>query len=154
MLGERGAGLSHGAPQPSHLLVPLPPRFLIKSYLNTQKSPGSASKGSLPQSVAYLTAPDLARCPAQTAADFLQPELYTTAWAHVAVRWAMRRNQLSHLEAGSFTLRAFGVGWGGQSWILFQKPAPFSNLLTPLGFCHEGQREGKFTPVTSPSCSR
>ena len=71
---------------PPHLLAPLPPRFLIKSYPNTQKSPGSASKGSLPQSVAYLTAPDLARCPAQTAADFLRPELYTMAWAHVAVR--------------------------------------------------------------------
>lgn len=79
-------GCPMGPPQPSHLLVPLPPRFLIKSYLNTQKSPGSASKGSLPQSVAYLTAPEVARCPARTAADFLHPELYTKAWAHVAVR--------------------------------------------------------------------
>ncbi|MXQ83129.1 hypothetical protein E5288_WYG018867 [Bos mutus] len=78
-------------------------RFLIKSYLNTQKSPGSASKGSLPQSVAYLTAPDLARCPAQTAADFLQPELYTTAWAHVAVR--LIKDSVHHLQ----TLRQAGA---------------------------------------------
>ncbi|XP_061253389.1 peroxisomal acyl-coenzyme A oxidase 2 isoform X4 [Bos javanicus] len=77
--------------------------FLIKSYLNTQKSPGSASKGSLPQSVAYLTAPDLARCPAQTAADFLQPELYTTAWAHVAVR--LIKDSVHHLQ----TLRQAGA---------------------------------------------
>ncbi|XP_006041428.2 peroxisomal acyl-coenzyme A oxidase 2 isoform X1 [Bubalus bubalis] len=78
-------------------------RFLIKSYLNTQKSPGSASKGSLPQSVAYLTAPDLARCPAQTAADFLHPELYTTAWAHVAVR--LIKDSVHHLQ----TLRQAGA---------------------------------------------
>ncbi|XP_027378327.1 peroxisomal acyl-coenzyme A oxidase 2 isoform X1 [Bos indicus] len=78
-------------------------RFLIKSYLNTQKSPGSALKGSLPQSVAYLTAPDLARCPAQTAADFLQPELYTTAWAHVAVR--LIKDSVHHLQ----TLRQAGA---------------------------------------------
>ncbi|XP_055270172.1 peroxisomal acyl-coenzyme A oxidase 2 isoform X3 [Moschus berezovskii] len=78
-------------------------RFLIKSYLNTQKSPGSASKASLPQSVAYLTAPDLARCPAQTAADFLHPELYTTAWAHVAVR--LIKDSVHHLE----TLRQAGA---------------------------------------------
>ncbi|XP_043741367.1 peroxisomal acyl-coenzyme A oxidase 2 isoform X2 [Cervus elaphus] len=78
-------------------------RFLIKSYLNTQKSPGSASKGSLPQSVAYLTAPDLARCPAQTAADFLRPELYTAAWAHVAVR--LIKDSVHHLQ----TLRQAGA---------------------------------------------
>ncbi|XP_045434955.1 peroxisomal acyl-coenzyme A oxidase 2 [Pipistrellus kuhlii] len=61
-------------------------RFLLKSYLQAQASAGSASKTSLPRSVAYLTAPDLARCPAQRAADFLRPGLYTRAWAHVAVR--------------------------------------------------------------------
>ncbi|XP_040102445.1 peroxisomal acyl-coenzyme A oxidase 2 [Oryx dammah] len=78
-------------------------RFLIKSYLNTQKSPGSASKGSLPQSVAYLTAPGVARCPARRAADFLHPELYTTAWAHVAVR--LIKDSVHHLQ----TLRQAGA---------------------------------------------
>lgn len=78
-------------------------RFLIKSYLNTQKCPGSTPKGPLPQSVAYLTAPDLARCPAQTAADFLRPELYTTAWAHVAVR--LIKDSVHHLQ----TLRQAGA---------------------------------------------
>lgn len=62
------------------------PRFLVKSYLQAQATPGSTSQRSLPQSVAYLSAPDLARCPAQKAADFLHPELYTTAWTHVAAR--------------------------------------------------------------------
>ncbi|XP_027814039.2 peroxisomal acyl-coenzyme A oxidase 2 [Ovis aries] len=78
-------------------------RFLIKSYLNTQKSPGSASKGSLPQSVTYLTAPEVARCPARTAADFLHPKLYTTAWAHVAVR--LIKDSVHHLQ----TLRQAGA---------------------------------------------
>ncbi|XP_045386683.1 LOW QUALITY PROTEIN: peroxisomal acyl-coenzyme A oxidase 2 [Lemur catta] len=61
-------------------------RFLVKSYLQAQVSPGSASQRSLPPSVEYLTAPDLPRCAAQRAADFLCPELYTTAWAHAATR--------------------------------------------------------------------
>lgn len=83
-LEEGGAGMSHSTPHP---LLPLPtPRFLIKSYLQAQASPGSTLQRSFPQSVAYLTAPDLARCPAQKAVDFLHPELYTRAWAHVAVR--------------------------------------------------------------------
>ncbi|KAM5314019.1 peroxisomal acyl-coenzyme A oxidase 2 isoform 1-T2 [Glossophaga mutica] len=61
-------------------------RFLVKSYLQVQAAPGSTPKKPLPQSVAYLTAPDLARCPAQRAADFLHPEVYIRAWAHVAIR--------------------------------------------------------------------
>ncbi|EQB77223.1 hypothetical protein CB1_000265016 [Camelus ferus] len=60
--------------------------FLVKIYLQAQESPGSTSQRSLPQSVAYLTAPDQTRCPAQRAADFLHPEHYTMAWAHVATR--------------------------------------------------------------------
>lgn len=71
-------------------------RFLMKSYLQAQASPGSASKRSLPQSVAYLTAPDLARCPAQRAADFLHPDVYTRAWAHVAVR--LIKDSVHHLQ--------------------------------------------------------
>ncbi|XP_057560535.1 peroxisomal acyl-coenzyme A oxidase 2 isoform X2 [Hippopotamus amphibius kiboko] len=71
-------------------------RFLVKSYLQAQESPGSTSQRPLPQSVAYLTAPALARCPAQSAADFLQPQLYTTAWAHVAVR--LIKDSVHHLH--------------------------------------------------------
>ncbi|XP_059796042.1 peroxisomal acyl-coenzyme A oxidase 2 isoform X2 [Balaenoptera ricei] len=68
-------------------------RFLVKSYLQAQES---TSQRSLPQSVAYLTAPDLARCPAQKVADFLHPELYTTAWAHVAAR--LIKDSVHHLQ--------------------------------------------------------
>ncbi|XP_059965479.1 peroxisomal acyl-coenzyme A oxidase 2 isoform X3 [Mesoplodon densirostris] len=68
-------------------------RFLVKSYLQAQES---TSQRSLPQSVAYLTAPDLAKCPAQKVADFLHPELYTTAWAHVAAR--LIKDSVHHLQ--------------------------------------------------------
>ncbi|XP_068413931.1 peroxisomal acyl-coenzyme A oxidase 2 [Eschrichtius robustus] len=68
-------------------------RFLVKSYLQAQES---TSQRSLPQSVAYLTAPHLARCPAQKVADFLHPELYTTAWAHVAAR--LIKDSVHHLQ--------------------------------------------------------
>nr|XP_030723424.1 peroxisomal acyl-coenzyme A oxidase 2 isoform X3 [Globicephala melas] len=68
-------------------------RFLVKSYLQAQES---TSQRSLPQSVAYLTAPDLAKCPAQNVADFLHPELYTTAWAHVAAR--LIKDSVHHLQ--------------------------------------------------------
>ncbi|XP_008839418.1 peroxisomal acyl-coenzyme A oxidase 2 [Nannospalax galili] len=61
-------------------------RFLMKNYLQAQVSPGSTEQKSLPQSVMYLATPGPARCPAQTAADFLSPELYTTAWAHAVTR--------------------------------------------------------------------
>lgn len=85
-LWERGVlGCPPGAPHPLTCLPP-PPRFLVKSYLQSQAPAGSTSERPLPQSVAYLTAPDLARCPAQRPADFLRPELYTRAWVHVAVR--------------------------------------------------------------------
>ncbi|XP_042535804.1 peroxisomal acyl-coenzyme A oxidase 2 [Dipodomys spectabilis] len=59
-------------------------RFLAKNYLQAQLSP--TKRKPLPQSVAYLAMPDQSRCPAQMAADFLLPELYVTAWAHVATR--------------------------------------------------------------------
>ncbi|XP_076984969.1 peroxisomal acyl-coenzyme A oxidase 2 isoform X2 [Tamandua tetradactyla] len=71
-------------------------RFLVKNYLQAQVTPGSTSQKSLPQSVTYLTMPSLARCPAQQAADFLCPELYTTAWAHVAVR--LIKDSVHHLQ--------------------------------------------------------
>nr|XP_006196518.1 peroxisomal acyl-coenzyme A oxidase 2 isoform X1 [Vicugna pacos]XP_015091879.2 peroxisomal acyl-coenzyme A oxidase 2 isoform X1 [Vicugna pacos]XP_015091901.1 peroxisomal acyl-coenzyme A oxidase 2 isoform X1 [Vicugna pacos]XP_015091902.1 peroxisomal acyl-coenzyme A oxidase 2 isoform X1 [Vicugna pacos]XP_015091907.1 peroxisomal acyl-coenzyme A oxidase 2 isoform X1 [Vicugna pacos]XP_015091911.1 peroxisomal acyl-coenzyme A oxidase 2 isoform X1 [Vicugna pacos]XP_031542223.1 peroxisomal acyl-coe len=80
-------------------------RFLVKIYLQAQESPGSTSQRSLPQSVAYLTAPDQTRCPAQRAADFLHPELYTTAWAHVATR--LIKDSAHHLQ----TLMKSGADW-------------------------------------------
>ncbi|KAL2803598.1 peroxisomal acyl-coenzyme A oxidase 2 [Daubentonia madagascariensis] len=78
-------------------------RFLVKSYLQAQVSPGSTSQRSLPPSVAYLTTSDLSRCPAQRAADFLCSELYTTAWAHVATR--LIKDSVHHLQ----TLTQSGV---------------------------------------------
>lgn len=61
-------------------------RFLMKSYLQAQVSAGSTPQKPLPPSVMYLAIPGPARCAAQTAADFLCPDLYTTAWAHVSTR--------------------------------------------------------------------
>ncbi|XP_006917564.2 peroxisomal acyl-coenzyme A oxidase 2 [Pteropus alecto] len=71
-------------------------RFLVKSYMQVQASPVSTSQRSLPKSVAYLITPGLDRCPAQRAADFLHPELYTMAWAHVAVR--LIKDSVHHLQ--------------------------------------------------------
>ncbi|XP_030162971.1 peroxisomal acyl-coenzyme A oxidase 2 isoform X2 [Lynx canadensis] len=71
-------------------------RFLEKNYLQAQASQDSTSQRSLPQSVAYLTAADLAKCPAQKAADFLHPQLYTKAWAHVAAR--LIKDSAHHLQ--------------------------------------------------------
>ncbi|XP_012494144.1 PREDICTED: peroxisomal acyl-coenzyme A oxidase 2 isoform X2 [Propithecus coquereli] len=93
-------------------------RFLVKSYRQAQVSPGSTSQRSLPSSVAYLTAPDLSRCPAQRAADFLCPELYTTAWAHVATR--LIKDSVHHLQ----TLMQSGAdqheAWNQTTVILLQ----------------------------------
>nr|XP_034354854.1 peroxisomal acyl-coenzyme A oxidase 2 isoform X2 [Arvicanthis niloticus] len=61
-------------------------RFLMKSYLQAQVSPGSTPQKPLPQSVMYLATPKPARCSAQTAADFLCPDVYTTAWEYVSAR--------------------------------------------------------------------
>ncbi|XP_050017066.1 peroxisomal acyl-coenzyme A oxidase 2 isoform X2 [Alexandromys fortis] len=61
-------------------------RFLMKSYLQAQVSAGSTPQKHLPPSVMYLAIPGPARCAVQTAADFLCPDLYTTAWAHVSTR--------------------------------------------------------------------
>ncbi|XP_053456297.1 peroxisomal acyl-coenzyme A oxidase 2 isoform X2 [Nycticebus coucang] len=71
-------------------------RFLVKNYLQAQMSTGSTSPKSLPPSVVYLTASDLSRCPAQSPVDFLCPELYTTAWAHVATR--LTKDSVHHLQ--------------------------------------------------------
>ncbi|KAM6169618.1 peroxisomal acyl-coenzyme A oxidase 2 [Rhynchocyon petersi] len=71
-------------------------RFLMNTYLRIQTTPGFTSQKSLPQSVGYLTAPALARCPAQKAADFLCPKLYTAAWAHMAAR--LIKDSVHHLQ--------------------------------------------------------
>ncbi|KAM5188618.1 peroxisomal acyl-coenzyme A oxidase 2 [Callospermophilus lateralis] len=71
-------------------------RFLVKSYLQAKMSPDSAPQKPLPQSVEYLARPVLARCPAQKAADFLCPELYTAAWAHAAAR--LIEDSVHHLQ--------------------------------------------------------
>nr|XP_054360633.1 peroxisomal acyl-coenzyme A oxidase 2 isoform X3 [Mirounga angustirostris] len=86
-------------------------RFLVKNYLQAQAqaTPGSTLQKSLPQSIAYLTTTDLARCPAQKAADFLHPKLYTTAWAHVATR--LIKDSVHHLE----TVMQSGADWD-EAW--------------------------------------
>nr|XP_027807116.1 peroxisomal acyl-coenzyme A oxidase 2 [Marmota flaviventris] len=71
-------------------------RFLVKSYPQAKVSPDSAPQKPLPQSVEYLARPVLARCPAQKAADFLCPELYTAAWAHAAAR--LIEDSVHHLQ--------------------------------------------------------
>ncbi|XP_002913577.1 peroxisomal acyl-coenzyme A oxidase 2 isoform X2 [Ailuropoda melanoleuca] len=84
-------------------------RFLVKNYQQAHPTPGSTLQRSLPQSVAYLATTDLARCPAQKAADFLHPKLYTTAWAHVATR--LVKDSVNHLE----TLMQSGADWD-EAW--------------------------------------
>uniref|UniRef100_A0A8I5YPM1 Acyl-coenzyme A oxidase n=1 Tax=Pongo abelii TaxID=9601 RepID=A0A8I5YPM1_PONAB len=107
-------------------------RFLVKSYLQTQMSPGSTPQRSLPPSVAYLTAPDLARCPAQRAADFLCPELYTTAWAHVAAR--LIKDSVQHLQ----TLMQSGAdqheAWNQTTVIHLQAAKAHCYYVTVKGF--------------------
>ncbi|XP_037594043.1 peroxisomal acyl-coenzyme A oxidase 2 [Cebus imitator] len=130
-LGVRGAGLSHRVSPLS--LPPLPPpRFLVKNYLQTQMSPGSAPQRSLPPSVAYLAAPVLARCPAQRAADFLCPELYTTAWAHVAAR--LIKDSVHHLQ----TLTQSGAdqheAWNQTTVIHLQAAKAHCYYVTVKGF--------------------
>ncbi|EDL94161.1 acyl-Coenzyme A oxidase 2, branched chain, isoform CRA_b [Rattus norvegicus] len=61
-------------------------RFLMKSYLQAQASPGATPQKPLPQSVMYIATQRPARCSAQTAADFRCPDVYTTAWAYVSTR--------------------------------------------------------------------
>ncbi|XP_060058994.1 peroxisomal acyl-coenzyme A oxidase 2 isoform X2 [Erinaceus europaeus] len=80
-------------------------RFLVKSYQQVQGAPGSTLHSALARSVAYLAEPGLARCPAQKAADFLQPELYTKAWAHVATR--LIKSSMHRLQ----TLMQSGADW-------------------------------------------
>uniref|UniRef100_A0A2K5S8M3 Acyl-coenzyme A oxidase n=1 Tax=Cebus imitator TaxID=2715852 RepID=A0A2K5S8M3_CEBIM len=108
------------------------PEFLVKNYLQTQMSPGSAPQRSLPPSVAYLAAPVLARCPAQRAADFLCPELYTTAWAHVAAR--LIKDSVHHLQ----TLTQSGAdqheAWNQTTVIHLQAAKAHCYYVTVKGF--------------------
>uniref|UniRef100_A0A7N9IGK7 Acyl-coenzyme A oxidase n=1 Tax=Macaca fascicularis TaxID=9541 RepID=A0A7N9IGK7_MACFA len=107
-------------------------RFLVKSYLQTQMSPGSTPQRSLPPSVGYLATPDLARCPAQRAADFLCPELYTTAWAHVAAR--LIKDSVHHLQ----TLTQSGAdqheAWNQTTVIHLQAAKAHCYYVTVKGF--------------------
>uniref|UniRef100_I0FN45 Acyl-coenzyme A oxidase n=1 Tax=Macaca mulatta TaxID=9544 RepID=I0FN45_MACMU len=107
-------------------------RFLVKSYLQTQMSPGSTPQRSLPPSVTYLATPDLARCPAQRAADFLCPELYTTAWAHVAAR--LIKDSVHHLQ----TLTQSGAdqheAWNQTTVIHLQAAKAHCYYVTVKGF--------------------
>uniref|UniRef100_H9H7D6 Acyl-coenzyme A oxidase n=1 Tax=Monodelphis domestica TaxID=13616 RepID=H9H7D6_MONDO len=61
-------------------------RYLVKSYLQIQSSQDSESHKVLPQSIQYFASTRTDRCPAQKAVDFLNPALYTEAYAHVAAR--------------------------------------------------------------------
>ncbi|XP_007935481.1 peroxisomal acyl-coenzyme A oxidase 2 [Orycteropus afer afer] len=93
-------------------------RFLVNNHLQAQMSPDTTSTRSPPQSVTYLTAPVLARCPAQQAADFLCPELYTAAWAHMVAR--LIKDSVHHLQ----TLTQSGVdrhtAWNQTTVLLVQ----------------------------------
>ncbi|KAL0600964.1 Peroxisomal acyl-coenzyme A oxidase 2 [Plecturocebus cupreus] len=107
-------------------------RFLVKNYLQTQMSPGSTPQRSLAPSVAYLTAPVLARCPAHRAADFLCPEIYTTAWAHVAAR--LIKDSVHHLQ----TLTQSGAdqheAWNQTTVIHLQAAKAHCYYVTVKGF--------------------
>ncbi|XP_005868481.1 PREDICTED: peroxisomal acyl-coenzyme A oxidase 2 [Myotis brandtii] len=113
-------------------------RFLVKSYLQAQASPGSTSKTSLPQSVAYLTAPDLARCPARRAADFLHPELYTRAWAHVAVR--LIKDSAHHLQTRLQSGADEYEAWNQTTVIHLQAAKAHCYYITVKGFAEALQK--------------
>nr|BAE25794.1 unnamed protein product [Mus musculus] len=107
-------------------------RFLMKSYLQAQVSPGSIPQKPLPQSVMYLATPRPARCPAQTAADFRCPEVYTTAWAYVSAR--LIRDATQHTQ----TLMRSGVdqydAWNQTSVIHLQAAKAHCYFLTVRNF--------------------
>ncbi|XP_071078371.1 peroxisomal acyl-coenzyme A oxidase 2 isoform X2 [Desmodus rotundus] len=107
-------------------------RFLVKSYLQAQAAPGSTPKRPLPQSVAYLTAPDLARCPARRAADFLQPEMYTRAWAHVAVR--LIKDSVHQLQARLQSGADKHEAWNGTTVIHLQAAKAHCYYVTVKSF--------------------
>ncbi|KAM9592711.1 LOW QUALITY PROTEIN: peroxisomal acyl-coenzyme A oxidase 2 [Trichechus inunguis] len=108
-------------------------RFLVNNYLQAQKPPGSTSQRSLPQSAA-LTAPVLARCPAQKAADFLCPEVYTTAWAHMEAR--LIRDLVHHLQ----TLTQSGANrheaWNQTTVLHVQAAKAHCYYITVKSFTH------------------
>ncbi|XP_006862155.1 PREDICTED: peroxisomal acyl-coenzyme A oxidase 2 [Chrysochloris asiatica] len=107
-------------------------RFLVSNCLQAQMSPSSTAQRSLPQSVMYLYAPVLARCPAQKAADFLHPELYTDAWAHAAAR--LTKDSVHHLQ----TLTQSGVdkheAWNQTSVLLVQAAKAHCYYVTVKSF--------------------
>ncbi|KFO25224.1 peroxisomal acyl-coenzyme A oxidase 2 isoform X2 [Fukomys damarensis] len=107
-------------------------RFLVKNYQRAQQAVGPTSQKSLPQSVAYLTLPHLAKCPAQGAADFLCPELYTVAWAHMATR--LIQDAVHHLQ----TLVQSGAeqheAWDQTGAILLQAAKAHCYYLTVKNF--------------------
>ncbi|KAM9185557.1 LOW QUALITY PROTEIN: peroxisomal acyl-coenzyme A oxidase 2, partial [Dugong dugon] len=109
-------------------------RFLVNNCLQAQKPPGSTSQRSLPQSVTYLAAPVLARCPTQQAANFLCPEVYTTAWAHMAAR--LIRDSVHHLQ----TLTQSGANrqeaWSQTTVLHVQAAKAHCYYITVKSFTH------------------
>ncbi|XP_077894658.1 peroxisomal acyl-coenzyme A oxidase 2 isoform X2 [Ictidomys tridecemlineatus] len=107
-------------------------RFLVKSYLQAKVSSDSAPQKPLPQSVEYLARPVLARCPAQKAADFLCPELYTAAWAHATTR--LIEDSVHHLQ----TLTQSGAdqqeAWNQTSVMLLQAAKAHCYYITVKSF--------------------
>lgn len=62
-------------------------RFLIKCF-------SAASAGQpVPPSVTYLAAMKPGKCPAKDKLDFLNPDVYTEAYQHAAIRSVRRKGE-------------------------------------------------------------
>ncbi|XP_023571481.1 peroxisomal acyl-coenzyme A oxidase 2 isoform X2 [Octodon degus] len=107
-------------------------RFLVKNCRQAWEASDPASRKSLPQSVSYLTAARVDKCPAQTEAHFLHPELYMQAWAHVAAR--LLESSVHHLQmlvqAGADEHEA----WNQTSVLLLQAAKAHCYYITVKNF--------------------
>ncbi|XP_004864495.1 peroxisomal acyl-coenzyme A oxidase 2 isoform X2 [Heterocephalus glaber] len=126
-------------------------RFLVKNYQRAQQVAGPTLQKSLPQSVAYLATPHLTKCPAQRTADFLSPELYTMAWAHMATR--LIEDSVRHLQ----TLRQSGAdqheAWDQTGIILLQAAKAHCYYLTVKSF-KEALEKLDNEPAIQPALKR
>ncbi|KAM6177272.1 peroxisomal acyl-coenzyme A oxidase 2 [Erethizon dorsatum] len=107
-------------------------RFLVKNYRQAREAGGPTSQKFLPRSVAYLTVAHPAKCPAQRAADFLRPELYTMAWAHMATR--LIEGSVHHLQMLIQSGTDQHEAWNQTSVILLQAAKAHCYYITVKSF--------------------
>ncbi|XP_005387343.1 PREDICTED: peroxisomal acyl-coenzyme A oxidase 2 [Chinchilla lanigera] len=107
-------------------------RFLVKSYHQAWEAAGPVSQKPLPPSVAYLAQVHPAKCPAQSTANFLCPELYTMAWAHMAAR--LTEGSVRHLQMLIQSGADRHEAWNQTSVLLLQAAKAHCYYLTVKSF--------------------